>query len=223
MYQPYEAMRISGRCVSVVGSGGKTTFLYRLSERLAGTVILTTSTRIYSFPGVPLVTADREGVLRDIRAALSKKRVVCVGRPLPSGKLADPSEAVSFEDMLSVADTVLIEADGSAGRPLKAHRPWEPVIPECTDTTVCLVGASGIGQPVAVAAHCPELFASLAGIEPDDPADEPTVARVLNRENLADVYLVNQIDALTDPERAVRLCKLIQKPACPCSLIASGV
>ena len=62
----------------------------------------------------------------------------------------------------------------------------------------------------------------MAGSSPDEPVIESAVARVLNREDLADVYLVNQIDALADPERAIRLCGLIQKTACPCSLMPRG-
>lgn len=93
MYRPFEALPLTGRCVSVVGSGGKTTLMRYLSQRLAGTVILTTSTRIYPFPGIPLVTtgADRDAALRDLRAALNQNRVICVGQPQPSGKLAAPA------------------------------------------------------------------------------------------------------------------------------------
>lgn len=220
MYQPIEALPLTGRCVCVVGSGGKTTLLRRLSERLTGTVILTTSTRIYPFAGVPLVTvgADRARTLSDLRAALAESRVVCVGRPLPSGKLTAPTPTVSFEDLLSLADAVLIEADGAAGRPLKAHRPFEPVLPACADLTVCVAGASGLGKPAMEACHCPELFCELAGIAPDQPVDVDAVARVLNREALADVYLVNQLDVLEDTAIAVRLCDLIQKPASACAL-----
>ena len=113
---------------------------------------------------------------------------------------------------------MLIEADGAAGRPLKAHRPFEPVIPACSELTVCLVGASGIGKPASQACHCPELFCRLADTSPDQPVDEAAVARVLDQEALADVYLVNQTDALPDPECAMRLCDLISKQAAPCSL-----
>ena len=111
-----------------------------------------------------------------------------------------------------------MEADGAAGRPLKAHRPWEPVIPRCSGLTVCVVGASGIGKPVFEACHCPELFCALAGITPEQPAVPSYVAEVLNRENLADCYLVNQTDALPDPEAARHLCGLIARDAFPCSL-----
>ncbi len=225
MYRPFEDFRIPVRCVSVVGSGGKTTFLRYLSERLPGTVVLTTSTHIYPFPGIPLVEAgssaspeDRGRVLRELRSALAASRAVCLGKPEPSGKLADPSSVLSFGDLLSEADYVLIEADGAAGRPLKAHRPWEPVVPACSGLTVCLVGASGIGRPLSGVCHCPDLFAALAGMQPDEAVTEEHIAAVLNRENLADCYLVNQADTLPDPEQAVRLCGLIRKDAYPCSL-----
>ena len=221
MYRPFEEFRITAKCVSVIGSGGKTALLRYLSERLPGTVILTTSTHIRPFPDIPLVDAagaDREQVTDALRSALVRGRVVCLGKSEPSGKLADPSQVIPFEGLLSLADYILVEADGAAGRPLKAHRPWEPVIPACSGLTVCLVGASGIGKPVSEACHCPELFASLAGITPDSVADPEHIAAVLNRENLADCYLVNQADALPDPEPVRRLCGLIRKDAFPCSL-----
>ena len=225
MYRPFDRFQVEGKCISVIGSGGKTTFLRLLSGRLPGTVLLTTSTHIFPFPGMTLVETgetaspeNRDRILRELRSALSCSRVACLGKSEPSGKLADPSPVIPFEDLLSVADHVLIEADGAAGRPLKAHRPWEPVIPACSDLTVCLAGASGIGKPVSEACHCPELFASLAGIRLDHAVTEADIAAVLNRENLADCYLVNQVDALPDPETAVRLCNLIRKDAYPCSL-----
>ena len=221
MYRPFDEFRPEERLISVIGSGGKTTFLRWLSKRLPGTVILTTSTHIRPFPEIPLVHAtpeNRKQVLSKLRAALARSRVVCLGSPEPSGKLADPSPVVPFEALLEEADHVLVEADGAKGLPLKAHRPWEPVIPACSGLTVCLAGASGIGKPVSETCHCPGLFASLAGITPDRIVRPEHIAAVLNRENLADCYLINQVDTLPDPEEAVRLCELISKDAFPCSL-----
>lgn len=221
MYRPFEEFRPAGRLISVIGSGGKTSFLRRLAGCLPGTVILTTSTHILPFPEFPLVDTaggDREEALRGIRDALAGSRVVCLGRSEPSGKLADPSPVIPFEELLREADHILAEADGAAGRPLKAHRPWEPVIPACSGQTVCLVGASGIGKPVSEACHCPELFAALAGISTDTPVSAEHIAAVLNREALADCYLVNQVDALPDPEIAIRLCGMINGDAFPCSV-----
>ena len=225
MYRPFEEFRPSDKCISVIGSGGKTTLLRYLAGRLPGTVILTTSTHIFPFPGIPLVeTSEKDSgkspdrILAEIREALSRSRVICLGQPEPSGKLASPADIVPFELLLPEADHVLIEADGAAGRPLKAHRPWEPVIPACSAMTVCVVGASGIGKPVSQACHCPELFASLAGISPGSPVEPEHIAAVVNRENLADCVLVNQADTQPDPETVRRLCALISRDAFPCSL-----
>ena len=225
MYRPFEEFRINGKFISVIGSGGKTAFLRYLSARLPGTVILTTSTHIWPFPGIPLVDTgiesspvNRNRVLRDLRSALVRSRVVCLGQAEPNGKLASPSDVLSFEALLAEAGHVLVEADGARGLPLKAHRPFEPVVPDCSDLTVCLAGASGIGKPVSIACHCPDLFASLAGITPDRIVAPEHIAAVLNRENLADCYLVNQADALPDPEPVLRLCSLVSKEAFPCSL-----
>lgn len=222
MYRPFNEFDPAARCISVVGSGGKTTFLRYLSERLSGTVILTTSTHIRPFPGIPFVEAspeDPDQTLRALRSALSRGRVVCIGKPEPSGKLASPADVVSFDALLAEADHLLVEADGAAGLPFKAHRPWEPVIPACSGLTVCMVGASGLGRPVSQVCHCPELFSALAGITPDRIVEPEHVAEVLNRENLADCFLINQSDALPDPEPVRRLCGLIRKDAFPCSLL----
>lgn len=224
MYKPFDAFRITGKCVSVIGSGGKTAFLRSMSERLPGTVLLTVSTHMYPFEGMPLVDtgaedspANRQRILRELRSALSRSRVACLGRLLPNGKLASPAEAIPFEALLPEADHILVEADGAAGRPLKAHRPWEPVIPACSDLTVCVIGASGIGKPAAEACHCPELFAALAGITPDRIVEPEHIARAANRENLADCYLVNQADTVPDPAVLRRLCGLLSRDAFPCS------
>jgi probable selenium-dependent hydroxylase accessory protein YqeC len=225
MHRPFEAFHITGRFISVIGSGGKTTLLRYLSRRLPGTVILTTSTHMYPFADMPLVDvggeatpANRRRVTGEIRAALAAGRAVCLGRLLPSGKLSDPSAAIPFETLLAEADYVVAEADGSAGRPLKAHRPFEPVIPACSVMTVGVAGASGIGRPASEACHCPELFCALAGMDPGEPVRPEHVAAVLNREALADCWLVNQMDVLPDPGIARQLCEIINGDAFPCSL-----
>ena len=199
MYRPFEKFQLKGNFISVIGSGGKTSFLRYFASRLEGRVILTTSTHIYPFPDMPLVKTgtenspvSREQILQEIRSALARSRVI--------------------------ADYVLVEADGSAGHPLKAHRSFEPVIPACSTMTVCLAGASGIGKPVSQVCHCPDLFSALAGISPDQPVYEDHIARVLNCEDLADYYLINQIDTLEEPDRALRLCELIRKESSVCSL-----
>ena len=225
MYRSFDKFKISGRFISVIGSGGKTALLRWLSSRLPGTVILTTSTHMFPFPDLPTVDAggeaspeNRRRVSEKLRAALRDSRVIGLGSLQASGKLADPSAVIPFEALLDAADYVVVEADGAAGRPLKAHRPWEPVVPACSTATVGVAGASGIGQPASLACHCPERFCALAGLGVDEPVQPEHVAAVLNREALADCWLVNQADVLPDIRVARRLCDLIEGDAFPCSL-----
>lgn len=238
MYRPFDSFQISGHVISVIGSGGKTSMLSFLARRLNGSVILTTSTHMYPFDGVPLIDTGMsvkdcgmntipgsgsgdcvaEVIAHQIQNKLQTNRVVCLGKKERSGKLADPSDAIPFEALLSYADYVLVEADGSKGLPLKAHRPFEPVIPVCSSMTVCVVGASGIGKPLGEVCHCPDLFARIAGSSLDTIVTEEHIAAVLNWEDLADCYLVNQVDSLADPGAARRLCDLIRKDAYMASL-----
>ena len=214
MFVPYSEFQIPAGVTSVIGSGGKTSFLRYFAEKLNGSVILTTSTHMFPFPDLPLVkssTGDTgSGLIRDgLRGAVSQNRIACLGAPLPSGKLAAPC-GITFEELEELADYVLIEADGSKGRPLKAHRSFEPVIPPCSRLTVCLIGASGIGRLPSEACHCPELFLSLSGGDPEETVRADQIARVINKENLADCCFVNQIDTLPDSHAAVQLCELIR-------------
>ena len=47
-----------------------------------------------------------------------------------------------------IADWIIVEADGAAGRPLKAPAPHEPVIPTVTDHLVAVAGLRAIGLPL---------------------------------------------------------------------------
>ena len=216
MYIPFSEFQIPAGVTSVIGSGGKTSFLRYFAEQLNGSVILTTSTHMFPFSEMPLVSAgsnaDRHLIRDRLRRAVSQSRIACLGAPLPSGKLAAPC-GISFEELGELADYVLIEADGSKGRPLKAHRSFEPVIPPCSRLTVCLIGASGIGALPSEACHCPELFLSLSGGNPEEAVRADQIAQVINKENLADCCFVNQIDTLPDSRAAVQLCELIRVKA----------
>lgn len=148
-----EQLHITKGITAVIGSGGKTTLLRILAEELSGTVILTTSTHILPFAGIPLLVTDD---IEQVRRALALHRVICMGTPAAEGKLTAP--ALPFSVLADAADYVIVEADGSKRLPLKAHASHEPVIPENTHKTVCIVGASGFGKPVEQTVHRPELF-----------------------------------------------------------------
>lgn len=186
---------------AVIGSGGKTSLIAALCRRLPGSVIVCTSTHIYPAEGMPLVTEP----LTQLPA-----RCVCVGTPGEQGKLTAPIQ--SFEELSALADYVLVEADGAKRLPLKAHLPYEPVIPACAGQVIGVVGLSGLGQTVREAVHRPEQFARLCGADLTDPVTPEMVAKVLNAENLADFYILNQADDENTAKKGKKLGKLLQKP-----------
>lgn len=201
------ALGVRPGVTSVIGSGGKTSLLAALARELSGTVVLTTTTHILPFEGMPLLVSPTAA---DVRAALSESRVICVGsRDEKNGKLVAPS--LGIDALASLADYVIVEADGARRLPLKAHAPWEPVIPACSDRTILVFGASGLGNPVREKVYRPELFCELAGCAPDDLATPELVARAANTETLADVALVNQADVAY--ESACDLAALLAIPA----------
>ena len=227
MYRPFNQFVPEKRFISVIGSGGKTTLLSYLAARLPGTVILTTSTHIFPFPGLPLIDTslyppEKGGLAADaVRRVLSAEKTVVLGNMEPSGKLSSPSRVIPFESLLTMADYVIVEADGAAGRPLKAHRSFEPVIPACSELTIGVAGASAIGRPAGEVCHCADIFCGIAGISPDTPVSPGHIAQVLNYENLADCYLINQIDVLPAEQPAREICDLLKKEAYCCALASS--
>ena len=150
-------------------------------------VVCTTSTHIFPFAQMPLAADAREA-----ERLLGAVSPVCVGLPGPEGKLVPPD--CSMEELASVADMVLVEADGSKGLPIKAHAPHEPVIPQGTKRTVLVAGASGIGKPVREAVHRWERFCVFTGLGPEDLVTEEALARLVRREGLGDLLFLNQMD-----------------------------
>lgn len=199
---------------AVIGGGGKTTLLRTLGEELAREhrVLLCTTTKIFPFPQMPCA-----GTLAELDALRKKHRLLCAGRRLPGTEKLAALDA-SMADLRARFDYVLVEADGSAQRPLKAHAAHEPVIPAEADQTICVVGASGFGKPVLEAAHRPELYARLAGVSEAEAATPKAEALVLKAEGLHDRIYVNQVETQADLKNAKELADLLDCPVLAGSL-----
>ena len=206
-----ELLGVRSGVTAVIGSGGKTTLLRTLGEELAGRgqrVVLCTTTKIFPFDGLTnLITPTEDALIQ----ALSDRKLVCAGSALAnSGKLTAPR--IPLRRLAELADCVLVEADGAAHRPLKAHAPHEPAIPPEAERVLCVVGVSGLGQPIVRAAHRPEIFSRLAGVSPSAPATIEAVAAVLNAEMLGECYFLNQADVPEERVQAGRLARLLHRP-----------
>lgn len=143
-----------GDLVSLVGGGGKTTLMYRLVSELRAqglNAAAATTTKI----GPPR-PEDGAGLLcaptyEEARRHLERHGGAAVlGREvLGAGKVGGiPPEWCERLVAEAVVDVLVVEADGSARRPLKAPEAWEPVVPIATTAFVAVVGLSCLGEPL---------------------------------------------------------------------------
>lgn len=167
--------------VSIVGAGGKSTILLALGRDLVAAgkrVILTTTTRVGADqPDEPVCwSADPAAV----GAALGRARPVFVAIAREPGKLiGPPPAAIDLLFRRTDADYVVVEADGAAGKAIKAPAEHEPVIPGASTTVVVVASIAAVGRPISAAAHRPERLAGLVGASPDADLTVEMVAAVL--------------------------------------------
>lgn len=174
---------------ALIGGGGKTSLLYHLAGELSrrGTVVITTTTHIKKPDQFPFADTAEEA-----KRLLAEKGFACIGTEADDGKLTAPA----FSGWESIADYVLVEADGAKMHPLKAHADHEPVIPPGCENVICVAGATGFGQAVALAAHRPEIYATLAGGSEQTNITPEIAAKVVEKEALHTRVFLNQTDAL---------------------------
>ena len=184
----YEMLNVKPGVTALIGSGGKTSLLYHLAGELmrkGRKVVLTTTTHIRKPEQFPF--AD---TMAEARAALEKGDAVCIGTEVEDGKLSAPS----FDGWETLAEYVLVEADGAKMLPLKAHAEHEPVIPAGCGNVICVVGASGFGEPIQMAVHRAERYAELAGVNITAKVTPEIAAAVVRAEHLGTRVFLNQTD-----------------------------
>ena len=209
-----ETFRLKPGITAVIGGGGKTTFLRQMGEELSRdhSVLLYTSTKYFHFPDLPCAES-----LEEVDCLRKTHRLFYAGQKVPGLPKLQALD-VPIAELARRFDYILVEADGSAQLPMKAHHAHEPVIPEGTAQTVYLIGASGFGRPISEAAHRPERYAELAGVGLDAPITPETEAAVLKAEGYGDIFLVNQAESEEAQAAATGLAALMEKPVYAVSL-----
>lgn len=205
----WELLGVRSGVTALIGGGGKTTAMYTLARELRqkGAVICAATTHIAPPDHLPTLYHACEA---EVSEALAVHGCICLGTLTEEGKLTAP--ALPAETLASLADYVLMEADGSRRLPVKAHLSHEPVIPACAGLTVTLAGASGFGRPVREAVHRPERFCALTGAAAEEPVTAENLARLLEAEGIGDMVFINQAESAGAMEAARRLAGLASRP-----------
>ena len=214
--------------VAIVGGGGKTTIMLALAQelRLRGhRVVTTTTTKVWHSevrrsPRVILSSSDT-ALHETIRKDLIELGHVFVGRSiLESGKVEGVSPL--FADELYQApwvDYLISEADGSAGRPLKAPAQHEPVIPSSASVVVAIMGLEALGRRLEPeVAFRLEQFTKVTGLERGEMLTPNGIARVFQAPeglfkgapgSARRVAFLNKMDLLSDEQGGRKLADLL--------------
>ena len=160
--------------ISLVGAGGKTTLMFLLARDLITErkkVVTTTTTKILEpFSGETpflLVDRDEEKLKQFVFKHLDQyKHITIASERIGSSKLRGGSSGLVNDLWIShEIDYLIVEADGAAGRPIKAPRKGEPVIPSNTTLVVAILGVDGAGRELTEEnAFQPELISKMTGI-----------------------------------------------------------
>ncbi len=179
------ALRLSSpSCVAFTGAGGKTTAMFRLARQLQPPVIVAATTHL----GAWQVEFADQHVIADSPAALENVEHGLKGVVLATGALDGDRTRPISESVLDRLHQfcghhsipLLIEADGSRQKPLKAWSEHEPPIPEFADAVAQVTGLSGLGKPLTDEyVHRAELFSELCGLEIGETVTIEALARVL--------------------------------------------
>jgi probable selenium-dependent hydroxylase accessory protein YqeC len=186
----------SGDVAAFVGAGGKSSAILAIADELseAGmTVLAVPTTKLFVSEAEkigPLVTSEDADELRaKAEEALSGGASgVVVGSGLLSKNRIGGVDPGAVSSLTSLADVVLVEADGSRRRPIKGTAEHEPVVPDSATLVVAVANISAFGTPVDEEhVHRPELFSKLTGIGPGQSITARAFARTLAQGSLAEI------------------------------------
>ncbi len=218
--------------LALIGGGGKTTLMSALAEtgRESGKkVVTTTTTKVWqrearSLTRVVLVRPD-DSWKEDLREGLRSRGHVFLGKGLlASGKVQgiDPALADALfreEDI----DYLIVEADGAAGHPIKAHADHEPVVPASATTVVALIGLEALGRPLSPETVFREdLFSVLTGCASGERLSASTLTSLISHprglfkgtpDAARRIVFLNKSDLLSDYSEAERLAQMILQQA----------
>ncbi|MDM8543841.1 selenium cofactor biosynthesis protein YqeC [Desulfococcaceae bacterium HSG9] len=182
--------------VAIAGAGGKTTLMFHLAHELASggeTVLTTTTTKIF----YPLPRQSRHVIISENMTAIIKQAKALLHRShhitAAARYLTDSQKLVGFQPAMiqrlwetGLFRHILVEADGAARRPLKAHASHEPVIPPHTKELIVVVGLSAVGKSLSEDwVFRSEIYSKLSGL----PASSDCPGALVTSQSVVTVLL----------------------------------
>lgn len=219
-----QALRVnSSACVAFIGAGGKTTAMFQLARQLPSPVIATATSHLGAWQ---IGLADQH-IITETPAPLEELEHGLKGIILVTGELEGERSRPVNNTLLNWLHQfcsyhsipLLIEADGSRGKPLKAWIDHEPPIPSFVELVVQVVGLTGLGRPLNdEIVHRPEIFSRLSRLPIGESITSEALVQVLIHPegglkniptNARKVALLNQADTQELQSAAQGLSQLL--------------
>jgi len=174
--------------ISFAGGGGKTSTMFRLageSKTRDRKVLVTTTTAIYypesSQYDFIFLAEEPEALIKQTAHTEKGSITVAGSRILEDGKIKgiDPAWADRLFDE-GVFDVILVEADGSRQKPIKAPDAHEPVIPMRTSVLAGIIGIDCYGKEIGPSAvHRPHILAGITRRQIGDVIDAGVIVELV--------------------------------------------
>jgi len=180
-----QALRVdSSATIAFVGAGGKTSAMFKLARQLPSPVIVTATSHLGTWQ---FDLADQH-IVTDSPAPLEEMEHELHGIILVTGQIDEDRSKPIHPTLLNWLHQycsdhsipLLIEADGSRQKPLKAWAQHEPAIPDFVGSVVQVVGLTGLGKALTDDnVHRPEIFSTLSGIPVGGEVTHEAILRVI--------------------------------------------
>ena len=177
------------QCVSIMGAGGKSTLMNRLTDELivlGCTVVLSSTTNYHRPQGLQadqiLLTRDNPQWPEKLgELARRWNRLLVLHHDLGEGMVKGIDVAAIRKIHEQIPDAVVIvKTDGARKRRFKAPNESEPVIPPWSKVCITVVDLGILGQPLSSdLVHRPERVAALTGLLLGAPVTAQAVGTVL--------------------------------------------
>ncbi|MCL4746804.1 MAG: putative selenium-dependent hydroxylase accessory protein YqeC [Burkholderiaceae bacterium] len=177
----------TARVICLCGAGGKTTLMFALADEFVAAgerVLMTTTTKMAAqqmsgrWPGRQAENAQAiSAIARPGAGAFIAYRELDKARAKVIGYAPEVVDQLAGSGLFT---RIIVEADGSAHRPLKAPASYEPVFPASADAVLIVLGASGFGRPLGdETVFRFAIWSELTRLAPGEPVSAESVAAMV--------------------------------------------
>jgi probable selenium-dependent hydroxylase accessory protein YqeC len=213
-----QAMKLSEHeLIAFVGGGGKTTALQFLAKELTTSkkkVTLTTTTKMLlkqlCFQGEYIISGNYLKIEETISSLTNSKKLIALGKEqISEEKIGGfPPEWIDKLWNLGKVDYLVVEADGSRGKSLKAPAHHEPQIPLESTLVVSVIGLDILNKRLTTEfVHRPELVSLICDAAPGSIITTAIISKLVVHpfglkkgvpSKARFIPLINKIDTIRD-------------------------